>query len=248
MEPEAGGLMGAKQMEIQSRIAKGHVHRSFFVRTIAAQLHLIGTLGALVGLILLLHYAISKDDHSHLYACLVFGLTGILVFTVSTVYHFMHDGFSISPQLEAKMEDLDHFAIFMFIAGTYTPLILNATSAPWTGILLWTIWSVGIFGVIYTQFKQRLPIWAQSRLVYTSLFVAMGWVFIIRVQELLSNLTHAQAYNLLAGGVCYSVGAIVYALKRPNPFPTIFGFHEIWHLMVLFGFAFHYVMIFEFYH
>jgi hemolysin III len=224
-----------------------HSLKTFLRRTVSAQLHLIGFLFALVGLFFLVHYADKNVNKYHFWSCLVFGLTSLGVFGVSTVYHVMSDGFKISDQLQKRMEDLDHFAIFLFIAGTYTPFIVNAIRAPWDYILLCLIWGIGIAGIIYTHFRPVLPQWARHRFVYTGIFVLMGWTLLIRLGEAFSYLSSLGIFLLVAGGLSYTFGAVIYATKWPDPFKDVFGFHEIWHIMVILGFGFHYFLILNFY-
>lgn len=238
---------------IQKHITK-HIHkhpspkkRDFLKRTISAQLHLVGLIAATIGLMVLLHFARLKLQDNHFWACLAFGLTSILVFAASTVYHFLTEGFIISNGLSKIMEDLDHTAIFLFIAGTYTPFILNVIDSPWDKILLILIWTVGVSGIFYVHFKTQLPLWAQHRFVYTGLFVLMGWTAVIRLGEAFQNLSHSGSLLLIAGGLSYTIGAVIYAFKWPDPFKDIFGFHEIWHIMVILGYSFHYFMILNFY-
>jgi hemolysin III len=146
------------------------------------------------------------------------------------------------------MDDLDHFAIYLFIAGTYTPFILNAISPPWNRALLYLVWSVAIGGIVYTHFRPKLPPWLRHRYVNTAIFVLMGWLLVVRLGEALSNISERQTAFLFAGAASYTLGAVIYALKRPNPYVGVFGYHEIWHVMVLLGFGFHYFMILDFYH
>jgi hemolysin III len=224
-----------------------HSLRTFLKRTVSAQLHLLGLLAAIAGLAILMHYASQRGDIEHIWACLTFSLTSIFVFAMSTGYHFVSDGYIISKKLQKQLEDLDHFAIFLFIAGTYTPFILNVIKPPWQMILLTTIWTVGILGIIYTHYRPRLPAWARHRLVYTGIFLLMGWTLVIRLGEALSQLSPMATTLLVAGGLSYSVGALIYAFKWPNFFKGSFGFHELWHVMVLLGFSFHYLLILSFY-
>lgn len=219
----------------------------FLRRTVSAQLHLLALVAAIVGLFFLLHFASLRANPVHFWACLAFGLTSIAVFAVSTIYHFISDGFQISETLELKLEDADHFAIFLFIAGTYSPVILNVISPPWNWLLLAGIWLLSLLGILYTLFKGHLPLWAQHRAVYTSLFVAMGWVLLIRIHEVINHMSSFGAWMLMVGALSYTLGALVYASKRPNLFRGVFGFHELWHLAVMVGFASHYLMILDFY-
>lgn len=224
-----------------------HSWRAFLGRTVSAQLHLLGLIAAIVGLVVLLNHVGERDDPSHFWACLAFGLTGIMVFATSTFYHFLSDGCVISPRFSQQLEDLDHFSIFLFIAGTYTPFLLNAINPPWRAILLTAIWSIGSVGIVYTYFRPRLPRWAQHRFLYTGIFVLMGWTLIIRLGEAYDHLNAVGVALLVGGGLSYSIGAIFYALKRPNFIKDIFGFHELWHVMVLAGFIQHYFLILNFY-
>lgn len=209
---------------------------------------MVGCFAACAGMIVLIRLSLLKHDPKHFWACLMFGITGMLVFGISSFYHFLRDGFSISPRLELILEDLDHFAIYLFIAGTYTPFAINALDPPWSTILLTLIWVSGIVGILFTALKPRLPLWMQHRSVYTAIFVAMGCAFVIRFGEIFRHLNAYSLSLLLAGGASYVLGAMVYASKWPKLVVGIFGFHELWHVMVMIGFAFHYFLILGFYY
>lgn len=218
----------------------------FLRRTVAAQTHLLALIFAIVGAVLL----VEKCQHqplNQLVAVVIFGLTSIFLFAVSCLYHFLYDGFQMSKGLEGAFEKLDHIAIYLFIAGTYTPVLLNAVSDRWANFLLVVVWSIAFFGSVYTLFKHRLATWAQHRYAYTTLFVLMGWVFLVRLNEILHTLSHGSVRNLLFGGFCYFIGAGIYAVRWPNLVKDVFGFHELWHVFVLFGYIFHYQLISGFY-
>lgn len=219
----------------------------FFKRTISAQSHFIGCGIAFIGLIILMFFAGRTQSLEHLLACAVFGVSGMLVFGTSAVYHFLHDGFRISEKLMQILEDLDHAAIYIFIAGTYTPFLLNVVSQPWRTYLLIAVWSVAITGIAYTRYKPFLPRWAQHRGVYTGLFLVMGWTMLVRIGEVIENLSTVGLGLFLGGCLTYTIGALIYAFRWPRLFENVFGFHELWHLMVIFGFSFHYAMILGFY-
>ena len=127
-----------------------HSLKTFMRRTVAAQLHLVGSLLAIAGLVVLISHSLEVEDRIHVWACLVFSATSILVFAVSTIYHFVSDGYRVSKRLESRLEDLDHISIYLFIAGTYTPFILNVISPTWNARLLILIWSIAIAGISYT--------------------------------------------------------------------------------------------------
>ncbi len=224
-----------------------HSPKLLFKRTISAQLHLAGFLAGVVGLIVLTSAAWQHDDSRHFWACLVFGLTSLGVFGASTVYHFVADGYKISQKFDDWLHDLDHFAIYLFIAGTYTPFIFNVIAPPWDLYLLISIWTIAIAGIAYTYYHPRLPKFLQHRYVSTLIYVLMGWTLIVRAPETFAKTTLESGLMLVGGGLSYTLGAVVYAIKKPNPFPGWFGYHEIWHVAVIMGFAFHYFMILSFY-
>lgn len=241
---------------------RGHIHKhvkkhfkkhedvgllSFVQRTISAQLHFLGAICASVGLGFLLYFVWSKPGAQHFWSCLIFGLTGISVFFSSALYHFCSDGYVISPQLEKLLNDFDHFSIYLFIAGTYTPFLVNAVQHPWDEILLFMIWTIAITGILYSYFKPRLPAWAQHRIISTLIFLLMGWVLAIRWNEVYDSLSANNFNLLLAGGLSYTIGAVIYAFEWPNFAKGVFGFHELWHIMVMAGFTFHYFLILGFY-
>ncbi len=218
----------------------------FFRRTIAAQTHLVTLMMALIGLIYLLPKA-EELGPLHYWGSFAFGVSAIGVFFISSLYHFLHDGYTISPRLIELMETLDHCAIYLFIAGTYTPFLVNAVQEPWKSALMLTVWSMALMGILYTALKHRLPTWAQSRAVYTGLFVMMGWTLLLRIGEIWDSLSETSLVFLLLGAGAYTLGAVVYSLERPALKNRAFGSHEIWHVMVSMGFAFHYAMVLNFY-
>ncbi len=221
--------------------------KAFLKRTVAAQLHLAATVAAAVGVWVLASAAAKAPGAAHLRACLAFGVTGVALFTASTTYHFVTDGFAASERLHDFLEDLDHFAIYLFIAGSYTPFLLNAVAPPWEVPLMAAIWTLAVLGIAYTHLKPRLPEWARRRSLYTSIFVVMGWVMVVRIGEVFHRLTPFSLFLLLAGALSYTLGAVVYATRRPRLLPGLFGFHELWHASVVAGFAFHYFLILGFY-
>ena len=233
------------QHATRMRFRKTHSWPRFFKATVAAQIHFLGLLTAIASLIV---FSFSPHiNGEHFYACAAFSVLGGLVMAISASYHFMNDGLVISKKLAAKFENLDHFAIYLFIAGTYTPFLLNSVYSSWQTPMIIAIWSVAIGGIAYTLAKPKLPPWAQSRAVYTGFFVTMGWLMLVRVSEIATNLSTNSLTLLISGAAAYTLGAVAYATKKPKLFPNIFGYHEIWHIAVLAGFAFHFAMILSFY-
>jgi len=224
-----------------------HSISNFFKGTISAQLHFLGFIFAIIGMTVLLHFSSLHPDARHYWACLIYGVTSVMVFGASAAYHFLSDGFILSQSLYRWLKYIDHFAIYLFIAGTYTPFVMNAVAPPWRNIILFVVWFTAIVGILYTYFKKSLPRWAQHRMIYTGIFLVMGWSLVFRIGEVFQTVDRTGAFLLIAGGLSYTIGAVIYALKKPRLLVGIFGFHELWHIMVVAGFAFHYFLILRFY-
>jgi hemolysin III len=128
------------------------------------------------------------------------------------------------------LRSLDHANIFLLIAGTYTPICFNLLDGWLRVFMLATIWTLALAGVGLSVVTLRLPRW-----VSTALYIGLGWVSLIAIPGMLEAIGWTGLMVLAAGGVSYTVGAVIYALKRPNPFPRVFGFHEIFHLFVIAG-------------
>lgn len=222
-----------------------HSFKLVYLKTISAQLHFLSLVVGLYGLWLFIN---SPKLHGwDLITCCIFGIAGCTTMLVSSTYHFMSDGFKLTNHFELMLENFDHFTIYFFIAGTYTPFLRRIISEPWRTYLTVAVWSIALLGVLYTYFKPKLPKWAKTRLVYTGIFLAMGWILIFRIGEAWANMTSQNALFLVLGGMSYSIGAVIYILKRPDPIPNVFGFHEIWHVAVSGGFLFHYLLVYDIY-
>ncbi|AWN23602.1 hemolysin [Deinococcus irradiatisoli] len=165
----------------------------------------------------------------------VFGLSMVFLYTASASYH----SFRVSERALLRLRKLDHSAIFLLIAGSYTPVAYFGLSGLWQTLVLWIIWGIAISGVALKLLTMRLPRW-----VSTLLYVVMGWTAVAFLPQLARQLSSAALFWLAVGGALYSVGAVVYATKRWNPRPGVFGFHEIWHLFVLGGTGAHVAMMF----
>lgn len=168
----------------------------------------------------------SRDDGPRLLSFVIFGASMIELYAVSAAYHIGRWRASSLRALRA----MDHANIFVLIAGTYTPICFNVLSG-WVRIaLLCVIWLLALAGVALQVMWRMAP-----RGVSTSLYVGMGWVAVLALPAFWAALPSAAVGMLLLGGVLYTIGALVYGLRWPNPFPHIFGFHEVFHLFVIAG-------------
>lgn len=167
-------------------------------------------------------------------ACAVFVLTAGMLFGISAVYHRG----TWSPQRAIILRRFDHANIFLIIAGTYTP-IAAALLAPRQALTLLAIaWGGALVGVCFRIFWTGAPRW-----LYVPAYVALGWVAVFYMPQLHAGGGWPVVILLLAGGLAYTAGAVMYALKRPNPSPAWFGFHEIFHAGTLIGFGCHFAAV-----
>nr|WP_194307075.1 hemolysin III family protein [Dietzia cercidiphylli] len=163
------------------------------------------------------------------WASAVFLATSSLLFGISALYHRLNWG----PRATALMRRLDHSNIFLLIAGTYTPMTVAALEPPTSTILLTLVWSGALLGIMFRLFWLSAPRW-----LYVVLYIGLGWTAVWFAGDLIdANL--AAVILVLVGGVAYTGGAVVYGLKRPDPSPGVFGFHEVFHTCTVIAFACH---------
>jgi hemolysin III len=164
----------------------------------------------------------------------IYALTVTALFGTSALYHRLH----WSPRGHLVMKRLDHSMIFVFIAGTYTPLaVLTLPNTPAIAVLA-VVWSGALFGVALKTAWPAAPRWLS-----VPCYVGLGWVAVFVFPDLLHRGGVAAFVLIAAGGVIYTLGAVVYALKRPNPLPGVFGFHEVFHACTLLAASCHYIAI-----
>lgn len=189
--------------------------------------HGIGIVLAIAGLAVLVAFAARHGDAWHVVSCSIFGAALILCFTTSTLYHSVQ-----VERIKRLLRTLDHSAIFLLIAGTYTPFALVSLRGPWGWSLLGIVWSLALLGITAKAvFGTRWPI------LSTALYVVMGWVVLVAVKPLVANVPPAAIAWLVAGGLAYTSGLVFYAWTRLR------YSHAIWHLFVLAGSACHFVAV-----
>jgi hemolysin III len=163
----------------------------------------------------------------------VFTLTSMLLFGSSALYHRI----DWRPRAKVVLKRIDHANIFLLIAGTYTPLAILALP-PGKGILLLSlVWAGALLGIGFRVFWIGAPRW-----LYVPIYLALGWAAMMYVGDMLAA-NPAMMILVVVGGLMYTVGAIIYALKKPNPFPGTFGFHEIFHTLTVLAFVCHWTAI-----
>ena len=196
--------------------------------------HLAGVLLSVVALGVLLWLAIAARDARQVIAFTIFGISQIALYTASTLYHSL----PLSPVGIAKLRRIDHMMIFVLIAGTYTPICMVALGGIWGWSLLVVVWGLAVGGLILKTCWMHTPKWLS-----TGIYLLMGWAALVAAPVLFHRLPARALVWLLAGGIIYSVGAVIYALKRPNLIPGVFEAHALWHLFVLGGSACFFWMI-----
>jgi hemolysin III len=164
----------------------------------------------------------------------VYAATVTLLFGTSALYHRINWG----PRGHALMKRLDHSMIFVFIAGTYTPIAALTLPRSSAVVVLVAVWTGAVFGVVLQSAWPSAPRWLS-----VPCYIALGWVAIFVLPQLLRNAGVAALVLIAVGGIVYTIGGIVYGLKRPNPLPGVFGFHEVFHLCTLVAAICHYVAI-----
>jgi hemolysin III len=197
--------------------------------------HLCGALLGIVALVVLVSLARGKPWHLSAFA--IYGATLIVLYTASTLYHSL----PVSERGVERLRMVDRIGIYLLIAGTYTPLCLVPLRGAWGWSLLGVVWGLALFGSICEVTWRSAPSW-----LGVGLYVVMGWLAVIAFGPLTRTLTGAGLNWLVAGGVVYSVGTVIYATERPRLWQPIFGSHDLWHLFVLGGSACHFVMMFRF--
>jgi len=196
--------------------------------------HLIGMILAIIGTIFLIVYASTNTTAYHIVSFSIYGTTLILLFLFSSLYHMLN----LSEGKNILFKKLDHIMIYMLIAGTYTPLCLVTLKGGWGWSMFGVVWGMALLGLVLKLFFINIP-----RYFSTLLYLCMGWVALIPIYPLVKILPISALIWLFLGGLLYSVGAVIYAIKKPNFWPGVFGFHEIWHLFVLAAsFCFFWVM------
>ncbi len=201
--------------------------------------HFIGMMMAIFAAVPLMIRALQHPGKIYVSALAIFICSMILLYAASTVYH----SFDVSERINRILRKIDHMMIFVLIAGSYTPMCLLVIKGRTGLFLLCLVWGIAIGGILMKAFWITCPKWFSS-----VLYIGMGWACVLAFTQILNSLSPAAFGWLLAGGIIYTVGGIIYALKLPlfNARHKNFGSHEIFHLFVMGGSFCHFILMYHF--
>ncbi|MDH6277239.1 hemolysin III [Aurantimicrobium minutum] len=196
---------------------RGWIHTGTFPLAIAAGVVLI----------------VLADGPAAKWSSAVFMTTSLLLFGISALYH----RFNWSPKTKVMLKRFDHANIFLLIAGTYTPLAVLALPPSKGVLLLVLVWIGATLGILFRVFWVHAPRW-----LYVALYILLGWAAMMYVVDLFQA-NVAMMVLVILGGLAYTAGAVIYGMKKPNPIPGVFGFHEIFHTLTVVAFMCHWTAI-----
>ena len=234
-----GTITNAINISSKAAIRKQQPKRFHIKEPGSAITHFIGMVMAIFAAVPLLFKAAREPDRIYIISMTIYAASLILLYAASTTYHT----FDISEKVNTILKKIDHMMISVLIAGSYTPVCLIVLKGRIGIILLSIVWAIAIVGILIKAFWVYCPKWVSS-----VLYIGMGWTCVLAFTQLLNNLLPAAFGWLLAGGIIYTVGGVIYALKLPlfNSRHKNFGSHEIFHLFVMAGSACHFVVMYAF--
>lgn len=214
----------------------------YFKDPMSGLTHFVGALLAIAGLVVLVVKASLLGKPWHIVSYSIFGAGMILLYTASTLYHWI----PVNGKAERALQKMDHIMIYVLIAATYTPVCLIPLRGGWGWSLFGVAWGIATVGILLKIFWNDAPRWF-SPVIY----VLIGWTVIIGIVPLVQTLQPGAVAWLFAGGISYTVGVVIFATNRPRLIPAIFGAHELFHVLVMFGTFSHfwvmyrYIMVFD---
>ena len=197
--------------------------------------HALGALASVAGLVVLV---LRADGALAVTTAVLYGASLILLLSASALHHAWHPQ---SPVGRRALRRLDHISIFGLIAGTYTPMSLVSVGGAWGWSIFGVIWGLFLLGTLVKVFWLHAPRWFS-----VALYIAMGWTALVAIVPLLEAFGVQPLLWVLAGGVAYTGGAVMYARKKPDLWPRWMGFHGLWHLFVLLGAACHWWFVYRY--
>lgn len=199
------------------------------VNTLTHFATLLASVGGLIFLVLK-----TRDNTPKLITMTVYGVSIILLYGASSLYHWV----KTTPRKSLILKKLDHIAIYLLISGSYTPVFYYGLTGAWRWAMLIAVWGLALTGILLKIWFIQIP-----RYVSTVFYITLGWIALVPFLHLFGTLPAGAIYMMFMGGVAYTIGAIIYATKCLNFFPNRFGFHEIFHLFVMAGSIIHFIMM-----
>ena len=196
--------------------------------------HMSGTILAVAGTIFLISQSIG--ELGHILVSLLYGISISFLFFASTMYH----AHKRSENEKTVWRKMDHIAIFVMIAGSYSPISYIYLTGGWRLGILIAQWGLVSIGIIFKLFIINTPRW-----VTILIYLLQGWMAVLPLYLLLTVMPISSFILMGLGGIAYTIGAIIYAIKKPNPYPGVFGFHEIFHVLILIAAGLHYIMVWQ---
>jgi hemolysin III len=206
--------------------------RSWIREPFSGLSHSVGAMLSVAGLVVLLIAAHGRPWQTVSFA--IYGVTMIVLYVSSALYHSLH----VRPRVLERLQKMDHITIFVLIAGSYTPICLVTLRGGWGWSLLGVEYALAALGITIVSCWRKPPDW-----IRVVIYICMGWLAIIAIGPLRAALPAAGLRWLLAGGIAYSVGCVVYGAQRPRLWPGRFDSHDLWHLFVLGGSACHFILM-----
>lgn len=206
------------QAETTRPLLRGRLHQVAFIVSIPLGVTLV---------------ALGRDGLARA-AGAVYAVSLMALYGVSAAYHRL----PWSPRARAWMRRLDHSTIFVLIAGSYTPVALLVLRGAWRVSILATVWGVAIVGIALKMTRLE-----RMHRIGPVMYIALGWTAIVALPRILGSVGPASIALMFAGGVLYTAGAVVFSLRRPDPAPRVFGYHEVWHSMVIAASLCHYALM-----
>lgn len=204
----------------------------FWKEPASALTHFLGFGATLIGFLYLLQCIPHTPEKVITFT--IYGICLCLLFLASASYHF----FDLGTKGNLWLRRGDHSAIFLLIAGSYVPAFVHLLDGKWRFWMLFSTATLTILGIIFKLTWFHAPRWVDA-----GMYLLMGWMIIIPGYLMLQRIENETLYFMILGGAFYTVGAIIYALKKPDPWPGVFGFHEVWHLFVIGGASAHYFFV-----
>ncbi|HDQ14104.1 MAG TPA: hemolysin III family protein [Sediminispirochaeta sp.] len=197
--------------------------------------HMAGALFAVFGTVLLVAQSAAEGKVWHIVSFSIYGFGLISLFTASTLHH----GLNIGRRSDALLRLFDYLAIYLLIAGTYTPLCLVVQRNLWGWSLFAVVWALSILGIVLKSTFPSLPRWVSH-----TFYISIGWIGAVLIVRSIPLIGTTGFLMILGGGVLYTFGAMIYYFEKPNPLPGRFGFHELWHFFVLAAAGLHYFFMY----